>query len=83
MRKQYRMTQVQLAALLAAMRPEPVMYLSGGASMHRSQQDRANDAWCALGREMGFDGMTALPAGTGDDRDFSAEEAASDGAGES
>jgi hypothetical protein len=36
-------------------------------------QENANDAWVALGQEMGFDGMTVRPAGH--ELEFTAEEA--------
>ena len=71
-RQEFTMTQAQLDRLLAACRPRPVMCLSGGMPMGPSVQESANDAWAALGDEMGFDGMTVQPTGKGD-RIFTAE----------
>ena len=67
----FEMTEEQLAVLLDAMKPTPVMrfgsYVSG-----MDRQERANEAWKRLGMEMGFDHMTVRPNGRGD-RYFSAE----------
>jgi predicted TIM-barrel fold metal-dependent hydrolase len=52
------------------MKPVPYMIIGGYAP--RSRQENANDAWEALGREMGFKHMTVRPNGKGD-RFFSAE----------
>lgn len=59
MRKEYELSQEQFDTLLKQMQPVPYIVVGGIAP--RSQQERANDAWCALGREMGFDGMTVRP----------------------
>lgn len=72
MRKEFEMSQEQLNKLLDACKPTPVMYLSGGMPMHNTPQENANAAWCKLGDEMGFDGMTVRPTGRGD-RFFTAE----------
>lgn len=61
MRREYEMTADQHAKLMDACAPVPLMYLSGGMPMGRSQQENANDAWKALGDEMGFDHMTVQP----------------------
>ncbi len=71
MRKNYEMTQEQLDKLLDAMKSVPYMVIGGHAP--RSQQENANDAWKALGDEMGFVWDTVKPNGRGD-RFFSAEE---------
>ena len=70
MRKRYEMTQADLEGLLAACRPVPYMVFGGRG--HRSPQENANDAWCALGKRMGFDGMSVEPA-PGGQRCFTAE----------
>lgn len=70
MRKKYEMTDVDLKTLLEACRPVPYMVVGGMAP--RSPQENANAAWCALGKRMGFDGMSVEPAGNGD-RFFTAE----------
>ena len=58
-RANYEMTQAQLDRLLDACKPTPVMLIGGyGGS---SPQQNANDAWAALGREMGFDSETVRP----------------------
>ena len=72
MRKEFEMSQSQLDAILEACRPRPVMSFSVGMPMGPSAQERANAAWCDLGREMGFDGVTVRPSGKGD-RYFTAE----------
>jgi hypothetical protein len=69
-RKTFTMTDAQHANLLAACSPVPAMWIGGPP---RSVQENANDAWIALGREMGFDGMTVRPAGN-NELEFTAEE---------
>lgn len=62
-RRTYTMSQADYDGLIeriTAARKVSGMYLSGGRPMGDPQQT-ANDAWCALGRKMGFDGMTAQP----------------------
>lgn len=61
LRRQYELTDEQLSRLLDACKPTPVMYLSGGMPMGPSQQENANSAWAALGREMGFDPWSVRP----------------------
>ena len=39
-----------------------MLHIGGG----RNQQERANNAWEALGKKMGFDYMTVQPSGKGD-----------------
>ena len=72
MRQRYEMTDAQFQRILAACRPRPLMYLSGGMPMGPSVQESANDAWEALGRELGFQFMTVRPSPEGD-RVFTAE----------
>lgn len=72
MRKEYEITQAQLDAILAACKPTPAMYLSGGMPMTASPQENANRAWAALAEELGFDHMTVRPNGKGD-RFFTAD----------
>ena len=57
-------------ALLAAMKPVPLIALQCGAPS--GPQVDANSAWEKLGAKMGFDWTTARPTGKGD-RFFSAE----------
>ena len=70
MRKSFEMTEAQLAKLYEAIKPVP--YIIFGGMAPASPQERANDFWTALGREMGFDGMSVRPDGRGD-RFFTAE----------
>lgn len=72
-RKHFEMTQAQLATILDACKPVP--YLVIGGHEPRSPQENANDAWQALGEELGFDYLTVEPTGAGA-RFFTAEERA-------
>ena len=65
MRKRFEVSEQQLEVLLGACKPTPCMFLSGGVRMGPTPQENANAAWCALGREMGFDGMTVQPTNEG------------------
>ncbi len=56
MRQRYRLTDEQYERLLHAGRPVPYMIFGGRPPP--SPQENANAAWCALGRELGFDGMS-------------------------
>lgn len=40
---------------------DPVMYLSGGQRIGRSLQEKINDYWKIIGKEMGFDYTTVEP----------------------
>lgn len=62
-RTHYEMTTEDLSAILEACQPVPAIMLQCG--MPTSPQERANSAWAALGRKMGFDHMTVEPTGTG------------------
>ena len=64
------MTTDDLAALLEAMKPVPMIAPQCGTP--RSVQENANAAWARLGEKMGFDPMTVRPNGKGD-RFFSAD----------
>ena len=70
MRTNYEMTAEDLAALLDATKPVPMIALQCGSP--RSVQENANAAWARLGEKMGFDPMTVRPNGRGD-RFFSAD----------
>lgn len=70
MRKKFRLTDEQLKTLMEACKPVPYMVFNGASPS--SQQENANRAWCALGKEMGFDGMTVEAYGS-DVHDFTAE----------
>jgi hypothetical protein len=64
MRTNYEMTTDDLAALLEAMKPVPMIMLQCGTP--RSVQENANAAWARLGEKMGFDPLTVRPNGRGD-----------------
>ena len=68
----YEMSEADLATILEACKPTPVMYLSGGRPMYDSPQENANRAWKALGHKMGFNYLTVRPGNKGQ-RFFSAE----------
>jgi len=70
-RKTFEMSQADLDALLEACRPVPYMIVGGMAPP--SPQELANHAWEDLGRRMGFDAMTVLPAEGQGQRFFTAE----------
>ena len=69
-RKEFEMTQEQLDKLLKACQPVPAIMLQCG--MPPSPQQTANAAWNALGRELGFDGMTVEPVAGKGSRVFTA-----------
>jgi len=69
-RTEYEMTEADLAEIMDAIKPQPYMVMGGHAP--RSQQERANDAWKALGRKMGFDSTTVRPVAGKGERFFSA-----------
>ena len=62
--KDFEMTQEQLDKLMSACKPVAMIALQCGTP--RSPQARSNDAWKALGDEMGFDHMTVKPNSKGD-----------------
>jgi hypothetical protein len=64
MKTEYEMTKDSLDKLLNSMKRVPMIALQCGN--HRSQQERANDAWKELGEKMGFDYMTVEPSNKGD-----------------
>jgi hypothetical protein len=57
--QKFTMTQAQHDKLMDACKPVPYLIIGGVAP--RSQQENANDAWQALGKEMGFRHMTVKP----------------------
>lgn len=71
MRRDYEMTEQDLARLLDACKPVP--YLVAGGMGPTSPQENANRAWADLGRRMGFDWRTVQPAACKGDRHFTAE----------
>lgn len=58
-RTEYEMTPEDLATLMEAMQPVPMIMLQCGNPP--SQQENANRAWAALGQKMGFDSDTVRP----------------------
>lgn len=71
MRREFEMTEEQLERLLEACKPVPLIMLQCG--MPRSPQQRANDAWASLGRELGFDAMSVKHGDVTNARLFTAE----------
>lgn len=71
-RKEYELTDAQLAKLLDACKPTPAMWGSGGMPMFNTPQENANDAWRALGKEMGFKWDTCQPVPGKSQRFFTA-----------
>jgi hypothetical protein len=74
MRKEFEMTDSQLAALMDACKPVPMIMLQCGAPS--SPQENANAAWGRLGAELGFNHMTVAPAIGKSSKFFTAEETA-------
>jgi hypothetical protein len=75
MRQEYEMMIEQLARILDASKPTPVMFLSGGTPMFGTPQSNANVAWAILGRELGFAPMSVRPVPGKGERFFTAEPA--------
>lgn len=71
MRKEFKMTDDQLKKLMDACKPVPYMVFGGIAP--RSPQENANDAWEALGKELGFDYNTVEPSVGKGSKFFTAE----------
>ena len=71
MRCEFEMTKEQLDRLLDACKPVPLIMIHIVPAS--SPQQRANDAWNSLGREIGFDGMTVQPVSGKGMRFFTAE----------
>ena len=76
---EYEMTESDLAELIGAMKPTPLIMLQCGTPP--SRQEKANAAWARLGVKMGFQHMTVRPSAKGD-RFFMAEPARAFLAGE-
>lgn len=73
MRREFEMSEQDLAEILAACKPVPYMIVGGVPP--ESPQARSNRAWKALGAKLGFDGMTAQPVAGKGPRFFTAETA--------
>lgn len=71
MRVEFEMTETQLEQLLSACKS--VAYIAVTGVEPRSPQQNANDAWAALGRELGFKPMTVEPVEGKSQRFFTAE----------
>ena len=70
-RHEYEMTEADLAKILDACKPVPLIALNAG--MPSSPQEIANRAWRALGHKMGFYYLTVRPVNGKGDRFFTAE----------
>ena len=64
MRKEFEMSEADLAKLLDACRPSRMIALQCGPVT--SPQERANAAWDGLGKKLGFKAMTVEPSRKGD-----------------
>ena len=62
MRKEFEMSDEDLAAVLDACKPTPAMWLGDGTPMCGTPQENANRAWERLGEKMGFASLTVQPA---------------------
>lgn len=65
-RVEFRMSEADFGEMIKAItraRLTPVIAIQCG--MPRSPQEVANDEWCALGKRLGFDGMSVEPSGKG------------------
>lgn len=72
--KLFEMTDDDLAKIMAAIhRAQSTPLVALHCGMPQSPQEAANEAWCELGRRLGFDGMTVKPAGSGGMKCFTAE----------
>ena len=74
MRREYELTEEQLASLLDACKPVTCMKV--GNYSPRSPQENANSAWEAMGKELGFRHMTVKPVSSKGQCFFTAEVAA-------
>ena len=72
-RKEFCLNEDQFNRLMEACRPTPYMIIGG--VMPRSPQENANEAWAVLGKELGFEPMSAQPVYGKDAHHFTAEEA--------
>lgn len=70
-RREYEMTEADLAALLDACKPTPLIAIHTG--MPASPQENANRAWRALGHKRGFNYLTVRPVAGKGPRFFTAE----------
>lgn len=70
--KEYQLTDAHYEKLMDACKPVP--YILVGGVPPRSQQENVNDAWKALGKELGFKYLTVTPVRGKSDRFFMAEE---------
>lgn len=77
---EFEMSEADYAELLAACRPTPAMYLSGGMRMTASPQENANAAWVRLGKKMGFNGMSVRPSRRGPRFFFAMQDAVAEAA---
>ena len=78
MKREFELTEEQHSRLLDACRPVPYMVIGG--VVPRSPQRNANDAWRALGQELGFDWLTVDPVPGKSSQFFMAEPLPSAGA---
>lgn len=63
--EEFEMTKAEMNEIIAINKEggDPVMYLSGGASLGRSLQEKVNDYWKKLGEKYKFDSSTVSGPG--------------------
>ncbi len=71
MRREYEMSEAQLAKLHEACQSVPCMKI--GSYVPRNPRENANIAWASLGHEMGFDCSTVKPVPDKGPRFFTAD----------
>ena len=64
-RQEFQMTDAQLAVIVAASTPTPLMFLPGGLPMFDCAQQNANRAWERLADQLGFEPYTVRPSKKG------------------
>lgn len=74
MRREFEMSEEDLAKIIKASQPVPYMTNSQGMELFGTPQENANLAWGTLGHKMGFKPMTVMPVPAKGDRFFTAEE---------
>ena len=78
MRREYEMSDADLASIIKAPQPTPYMTNSGGRPLFGTPEENANRAWATLGRKMGFEYTTVWPVSGKGDQFFTAEQVLTD-----
>lgn len=59
MKKEFKLLQEDIDYILSKCKSSPMIALN--VSNPKSAQEKANDAWCEIGKKYGFDGMSVEP----------------------